>query len=145
VIEFDGDGRAISLEEKPRRPRSNYAITGLYFYDGRAPDLATRLSPSARGELEITDLNRLYLEDGTLQVEYMGRGFAWLDTGTSDSLLHAATFVQTVEQRQGLKIACIGEVAFQIGLIGAAELRRLAPPLLKSAYGRYLDGILREH
>jgi glucose-1-phosphate thymidylyltransferase len=145
VVEFDGDGRAISLEEKPHRPRSNYAITGLYFYDGRAADFAARLSPSARGELEITDLNRLYLEDGSLQVECMGRGFAWLDTGTCDSLLHAATFVQTVEERQGLKIACIEEVAFQMGLIGAAELRRLAQPLLKSAYGQYLESIVREH
>jgi glucose-1-phosphate thymidylyltransferase len=145
VVEFDGNGRAISLEEKPVRPRSNYAITGLYFYDGRAADFATHLSPSARGELEITDLNRLYLEDGTLQVECMGRGFAWLDTGTCDSLLHAATFVQTVEERQGLKIACIEEVAFQMGLIGAAELRCLAQPLLKSPYGRYLESILREH
>jgi glucose-1-phosphate thymidylyltransferase len=145
VVEFDGYGRAVSLEEKPARPRSNYAVTGLYFYDGRAADFAARLTPSARGELEITDLNRLYLEDGSLRVECMGRGFAWLDTGTCDSLLHAATFVQTVEQRQGLKIACVEEVAFQLGLIGAAELRRLAQPLLKSAYGRYLDGIVREH
>ena len=126
VVEFDRNGRAISLEEKPLRPRSNYAITGLYFYDGRAADFAARLSPSARGELEITDLNRLYLEDGSLQVECMGRGFAWLDTGTCNSLLHAATFVQTVEERQGLKIACVEEVAFQMGLISAAELRRLA-------------------
>ena len=126
VVEFDGSGRAISLEEKPTRPRSNYAVTGLYFYDGRAADFAARLSPSARGELEITDLNRLYLEDGSLQVECMGRGFAWLDTGTCDSLLHAATFVQTVEERQGLKIACVEEVAFQMGLISAADLRRLA-------------------
>ena len=145
VVEFDRKGRAISLEEKPLRPRSNYAITGLYFYDGRAADFAARLSPSARGELEITDLNRLYLEDASLQVECMGRGFAWLDTGTCDSLLHAATFVQTVEERQGLKIACVEEVAFQTGLISAADLRRLAEPLLKSAYGRYLEGILREH
>ena len=145
VVEFDRKGRAISLEEKPLRPRSNYAITGLYFYDGRATDFAARLSPSARGELEITDLNRLYLEDASLQVECMGRGFAWLDTGTCDSLLHAATFVQTVEERQGLKIACVEEVAFQTGLISAADLRRLAEPLLKSAYGRYLEGILREH
>ena len=145
VVEFDGDGRAISLEEKPRRPRSNYAITGLYFYDARVADFAARLSPSARGELEITDLNRLYLEDGTLQVELMGRGFAWLDTGTCDSLLHAATFVQTVEERQGLKIACVEEVAFQMGLISAAELRHLAQPLAKSAYGQYLESILREH
>jgi glucose-1-phosphate thymidylyltransferase len=145
VVEFDRRGRAVSLEEKPLRPRSNYAITGLYFYDGRAADLAARLAPSARGELEITDLNRLYLQTGTLQVECMGRGFAWLDTGTCDSLLHAATFVQTVEERQGLKIACVEEVAFQMGLIGATELRRLAQPLLKSAYGRYLESILREH
>jgi glucose-1-phosphate thymidylyltransferase len=145
VVEFDRRGRAISLEEKPLRPRSNYAITGLYFYDGRAADLAARLAPSARGELEITDLNRLYLEDRTLQVECLGRGFAWLDTGTADSLLHAATFLQTLEQRQGLQIACLEEVAFQMGLIGAAELRRLAQPLHKSAYGRYLESILREH
>jgi glucose-1-phosphate thymidylyltransferase len=145
VVEFDGNGQAVSLEEKPARPRSSYAVTGLYFYDGRAADFAARLTPSARGELEITDLNRLYLEDGTLHVECMGRGFAWLDTGTCDSLLHAATFVQTVEQRQGLKIACVEEVAFQMGLIGATELRRLAQPLLKSGYGQYLDGIVREH
>ena len=110
-----------------------------------AAELAARLKPSARGELEITDLNRLYLEDGSLQVECMGRGFAWLDTGTCDSLLHAATFVKTVEQRQGLKIACVEEVAFQMGLIGAAELRRLAQPLLKSGYGKYLESIVREH
>jgi glucose-1-phosphate thymidylyltransferase len=145
VVEFDRRGRAVSLEEKPLRPRSNYAITGLYFYDGRAADFAARLTPSARGELEITDLNRRYLEDGSLQVESMGRGFAWLDTGTCDSLLQAATFVQTVEERQGLKIACVEEVAFQLGLIGAAQLRRLAQPLLKSAYGQYLERILREH
>jgi glucose-1-phosphate thymidylyltransferase len=145
VVQFDRHGQAISLEEKPPRPRSNYAITGLYLYDGRAADLAARLAPSARGELEITDLNRLYLEDGSLQVECMGRGFAWLDTGTCDALLHAATFVQTVEARQGLKIACVEEVAFQLGLIGAADLRRLAQPLRKSAYGRYLESILREH
>lgn len=144
VVEFDR-GRAVSLEEKPARPRSNYAVTGLYFYDGRAADFAARLTPSARGELEITDLNRLYLEDGSLHVESMGRGFAWLDTGTYDSLLHAATFVQAIEQRQGLKIACVEEVAFQMGLIGATDLRRLAQPLLKNAYGQYLDGILREH
>jgi glucose-1-phosphate thymidylyltransferase len=145
VVEFDGNGRALSLEEKPAQPRSNYAVTGLYFYDRRAADLAVRLRPSARGELEITDLNRLYLEDGSLHVESMGRGFAWLDTGTCDSLLHAATFVQTVEQRQGLKIACVEEVAFQMGLIGVAELRRLAQPLLKSGYGQYLERIVREH
>jgi glucose-1-phosphate thymidylyltransferase len=145
VVEFDRHGRAVSLEEKPLRPRSNYAITGLYFYDGRAADLAARLTPSARGELEITDLNRLYLQTGALQVECMGRGFAWLDTGTCDSLLHAASFVQTVEERQGLKIACVEEVAFQMGLIGATELRRLAQPLLKSTYGRYLESILRDH
>jgi glucose-1-phosphate thymidylyltransferase len=145
VVEFDRHGRAISLEEKPLRPRSSYAITGLYFYDGRAADFAARLAPSGRGELEITDLNRRYLEDGSLQVEGLGRGFAWLDTGTCDSLLQAATFVQTVEERQGLKIACVEEVAFQLGLIGAAQLRRLAQPLLKSAYGQYLESILREH
>jgi glucose-1-phosphate thymidylyltransferase len=145
VVDFDDAGRAVGLEEKPARPRSNYAVTGLYFYDGRAADFAARLTPSARGELEITDLNRFYLEDGSLHVESMGRGFAWFDTGTFDSLIHAATFVQAVEQRQGLKIACVEEVAFQMGLIGAAELRRLAQPLLKNAYGRYLDGILREH
>jgi glucose-1-phosphate thymidylyltransferase len=125
VVEFDPKGRASSLEEKRLRPRSNYAITGLYFYDGRAADFAARLSPSARGELEITNLNRLYLEDASLQVECMGRGFAWLDTGTSGSLLHAATSVQTVEEREGLKIACVEEVAFETGLISAADLRRL--------------------
>jgi glucose-1-phosphate thymidylyltransferase len=145
VVEFDARGRALALEEKPARPRSNYAVTGLYFYDGRAADLAARLRPSARGELEITDLNRLYLQDSSLQVECLGRGFAWLDTGTCDSLLHAATFVQTVEKRQGLKIACVEEVAFQTGLIGAAQLRRLAQPLLKNGYGQYLEGIVREH
>ena len=145
VVEFDDEGRALSLEEKPENPKSDFAVPGLYFYDNDVVAYAAELEPSARGELEITDLNRRYLEDGSLQVECLGRGFAWLDTGTCDSLLQAATFVQTVEERQGLKIACVEEVALQLGLIGAAQLRRLAQPLLKSAYGQYLERLLREH
>jgi glucose-1-phosphate thymidylyltransferase len=138
VVEFDGDGLAIGIEEKPSRPRSNYAVTGLYFYDGRAAEIAASLRPSARGELEITDLNRRYLEEGRLRVETLGRGHAWLDTGTHDSLLQAANFIATVEHRQGLKISCVEEVAYRMGFIDAAQVERLARPLVSSGYGRYL-------
>lgn len=138
VVEFDDDGRVMGIEEKPARPRSHYAVTGLYFYDGAAPEFAARLQPSGRGELEITDLNRLYLEEGRLRVETLGRGHAWLDTGTHDSLLQAANFIATVEERQGLKISCPEEVAWRMGFIDAEQLQLLAAPLLKSGYGRYL-------
>jgi glucose-1-phosphate thymidylyltransferase len=138
VAEFDADGRVIGLEEKPASPKSNYAVTGLYFYDGRASDFAAQLKPSPRGELEITDLNRRYLEAGQLKVERLGRGYAWLDTGTHDSLIDAAQFVQTIEHRQGLKIACVEEVAFRKGFITADELKALAEPLRKNDYGNYL-------
>ena len=144
VVEFDASGRAISIEEKPKQPRSRYAVTGLYFYDNEVVELAKCLKPSARGELEITDLNRLYLERGTLMVKVMGRGMAWLDTGTHDSLLEAATFIQTLEKRQGLKIACPEEVAYRNGFITAAQLRALAGPLNKSGYGAYLTRVLDE-
>ena len=138
VVEFDGGGRAVSIEEKPASPKSNYAVTGLYFYDGRAPELARQIVPSARGELEITDLNRLYLEAGELNVALMGRGFAWLDTGTHGALLDAALYVRIVEERQGLKIACPEEIAWRQGFIGDGELEALASPLRKSGYGDYL-------
>ena len=138
VAEFDPAGRVLSLEEKPRHPKSNYAVTGLYFYDGRVCDYAADLKPSARGELEITDLNRLYLEDGTLSCERLGRGYAWLDTGTHESLQQAGQFIQTLEERQGLKISCPEEIAFQNGWIDAEQVRRLAAPLAKNGYGRYL-------
>jgi len=138
VVEFDDDGAVLGLEEKPAAPRSNYAVTGLYFYDGRASDFAARLAPSSRGELEITDLNRLYLEEGTLSVEKLGRGYAWLDTGTHESLLQAGDFIATIESRQGLKVACPEEIAFAQGWIDAAQLRALAQPLAKNAYGQYL-------
>lgn len=138
VVEFDAAGRAIGIEEKPARPRSHYAVTGLYFYDGDAPDLAASLQPSRRGELEITDLNRRYLEAGRLRVETLGRGHAWLDTGTHESLLQAANFIATVEQRQGLKISCVEEVAYRMGFIDADQVERLARPLMNSGYGRYL-------
>ncbi len=144
VAEFDAGGRVIGLEEKPLKPRSHYAVTGLYFYDGRAPGFARALVPSARGELEITDLNRCYLDDGSLNLEKMGRGFAWLDTGTHESLLQAGNFIETIEQRQGLRICCPEEVAFGNGWIDAAQLRALAEPLAKNGYGRYLLGVL-EH
>ena len=143
VAEFDEQGRATSIEEKPPQPRSNYAVTGLYFYDSRVVDIAAHLRPSARGELEITDVNKQYLQDGQLRVEKMGRGIAWLDTGTPTSLLQAANFIETIEQRQGLKIACPEEVAYHLGFITAEELARLAHPLQKSGYGQYLLDLLR--
>jgi glucose-1-phosphate thymidylyltransferase len=138
VVSFDGDGRAVSIEEKPQEPKSNYAVTGLYFYDGRAVELSKQIKPSARGELEITDLNRLYLEAGELNVEIMGRGYAWLDTGTHSSLLDAALYVRIMEERQGLKICCPEEIAWRAGFIDDAKLEELARPLLKSGYGQYL-------
>jgi glucose-1-phosphate thymidylyltransferase len=144
VVEFDEQGRAISLEEKPRQPKSRYAVTGLYFYDEHIVDIAKSLKPSSRGELEITDINRRYLEQGQLDVQVMGRGHAWLDTGTHDSLVEASLFVQTLEKRQGLKIACPEEVAFRMGYIDAAQLEALAEPLLKSGYGKYLRRVLTE-
>ena len=142
VVEFDNDYRALSIEEKPERPRSHYAVTGLYFYDGRASALARGLAPSARGELEITDLNRLYLEDGSLSVQRLGRGYAWLDTGTHESLQQAANFIETIESRQGLKVACPEEIAFMQGWIGEEQVRKLAEPLRKSGYGEYLLSLL---
>ena len=138
VAEFDSAGRVLSLEEKPARPKSNYAVTGLYFYDGRACDFARDLKPSPRGELEITDLNRCYLEDGSLACERLGRGYAWLDTGTHESLQQAGQFIQTLEERQGLKISCPEEIAFVQGWIDAEQVRRLAQPLAKNGYGHYL-------
>lgn len=143
VVEFDEDFRVLSIEEKPRKPRSNYAVTGLYFYDGRASAYARSLAPSARGELEITDLNRIYLEDGSLSVERLGRGYAWLDTGTHESLQQAANFIETIEARQGLKVACPEEIAFMQGWIDEAQVRKLAGPLRKSGYGEYLLALLR--
>jgi glucose-1-phosphate thymidylyltransferase len=144
VVAFAPDGRATSLEEKPAKAKSNYAVTGLYFYDPDVVELAARLKPSARGELEITDLNRAYLERGDLAVEILGRGFAWLDTGTHESLLHASMFVQTIEQRQGMKVCCPEEIAFRMGFIDAGQLKRLAEPLAKNGYGQYLFRILAE-
>jgi glucose-1-phosphate thymidylyltransferase len=144
VAEFDDRGRAISIEEKPEKPRSNFAVTGLYFYDERVCDFAANLKPSLRGELEITDLNRVYLSVGELRVEQLGRGFAWFDTGTQESLLQAANFVETVELRQGLKIACPEEVAHYLGLIDDKQLRDLATKLARSTYGKYLLNLLDE-
>ncbi len=144
VVEFDATGRAIGIEEKPKEPRSNYAVTGLYFYDNRVVDMAKSIRPSPRGELEITDINRLYLERGELAVERMGRGTAWLDTGTHDSLLQASTFIQTIEHRQGLKVGCPEEIAFRMSLIDAAQLEALADRIAKSSYGQYLKSLLTE-
>ena len=144
VVEFDEAGRAISLEEKPVFPRSRYAVTGLYFYDNEVVNLAASLKPSVRGELEITDLNRLYMEAGNLKVQVMSRGMAWLDTGTHDSLLDAGVFVQTIERRQGLRIACPEEIAYRLGYITADQLDELARPVLKSGYGQYLLALRNE-
>jgi glucose-1-phosphate thymidylyltransferase len=144
VAEFDAAGRVLSLEEKPLQPKSNFAVTGLYFYDNDVLDLARDLKPSKRGELEITDLNRLYLDQGRLNVEIMGRGYAWLDTGTHDSLLEAGQFIATIEKRQGLKVACPEEIAYRQGWISATQLETIAQPLSKNGYGQYLLGLLRE-
>ena len=144
VAEFDGDNKVISLEEKPTQPRSSYAVTGLYFYDQQVVDFAKSLQPSKRGELEITDLNKLYLEKNQLNVEIMDRGFAWLDTGTHDSLLDAGQFISTIENRQGLKVSCPEEIAFRQGWINAIQLETLATPLIKNQYGQYLMKVLAE-
>jgi len=143
VAEFAADGRVIGLEEKPAEPKSNYAVTGLYFYDGTVCDYAASLKPSSRGELEITDLNRCYLDAGDLHMESLGRGFAWLDTGTHQSLLEASTFIETIEARQGLRVCCPEEIAWQQGWIDGAQLAALAQPLAKNGYGQYLLSLLR--
>jgi glucose-1-phosphate thymidylyltransferase len=144
VVEFDNSFKALSIEEKPSQPKSSYAVTGLYFYDKQACDIASSIKPSARGELEITDLNRHYLDQGQLQVEIMGRGYAWLDTGTHDSLLDAAGFIATLQKRQGLMVACPEEIAYRQGWIGADDVLSLALPLKKNAYGQYLEKIISE-
>lgn len=143
VVSFDEDGQTVDIEEKPTHPKSNYAVTGLYFYDNRVLDIAAGLKPSARGELEITDINRNYLHLGALYVEKLGRGFAWLDTGTHESLIEASTFIEAIEKRQGLKIACIEEIAYRIGYINAEQICRLAEPMQKNGYGQYLMEIIR--
>ena len=144
VVEFDKEGNAISIEEKPQKPKSHYAVTGLYFYDNQVVDMAANLKPSKRGELEITDINSIYLKQGDLYVETLGRGTAWLDTGTHESLLQAATFIETVEQRQGLKISCVEEIAYRMGYITSEQLEQLAQPLNKNSYGAYLMNVLSE-
>ncbi|MEX8509009.1 MAG: sugar phosphate nucleotidyltransferase, partial [Leptothrix ochracea] len=144
VVEFDADKRALSIEEKPKAPKSNYAVTGLYFYDEQVCDIAASIQPSPRGELEITEVNATYLRQNQLNVEIMGRGYAWLDTGTHDSLLEAGQFIATLEKRQGLKVACLEEIAFRQGWIDAEQLARLAQPLLKNGYGQYLMKVLHD-
>ena len=144
VVEFDAQRRAISIEEKPAKPKSRYAVTGVYFYDAQVVGIAEQLQPSPRGELEITDVNRWYLERGQLRTEVLGRGIAWLDTGTHDSLLEASAFIQTIEKRQGLKVACPEEIAFRLGYIDGVQLRTLAAKIAKSTYGQYLLRLLEE-
>jgi glucose-1-phosphate thymidylyltransferase len=145
VVEFDAEGRAVSLEEKPAHPRSSYAVTGLYFYDNRVVDIASSLLPSDRGELEITDVNRVYLSLGELHVEKVGRGIAWLDTGTHEALLQASNFIHAIEERQGLKVACVEEIAYRMGYITGDDIRRIAVPMEKSTYGQYLLRMLEQH
>jgi len=144
VVAFDDKGQAIDLEEKPEKPKSNYAVTGLYFYDNDVVRIAKDIQPSARGELEITDVNKVYLERGQLSVELMGRGYAWLDTGTHNSLLTSGNFIKVIEERQGLKISCPEEIAYRMGFIGAEQLEQLATPLIKSGYGQYLIEVLKQ-